>query len=126
MRRVLVVVVLGILLLGRPVPGRAQPGAEFGLAIGAAAANLVYTPVKVITAFGGLALGGMTGLLTGGDVRAAYAVWVPAASGTFMLTPNNLDGTEPIEFFGSDYADRPSKGAAVTEARGIYEAQYSR
>ena len=126
MRRVLVVVVLGMFVLGRPVPGRAQPGAEFGLAVGAAGANLLYIPAKVITAIGGLALGGMTGLLTGGDTRAAYAVWVPAASGTFLLTPSNLDGTEPIEFFGSDYADRPSKGTGVTEGRGIYEAQYSR
>ena len=126
MRRVLVVLVLGMLVLGRPVPGRAQPGAEFGLAVGAAGANLLYVPAKVITAIGGLALGGMTGLLTGGDTRAAYAIWVPTAGGTFLLTPNNLDGTEPIEFFGSDYADRPSKGTGVTEGRGIYEAQYSR
>ena len=126
MRRVLVVVVLGMLVLGRPVPGRAQPGAVFGLAVGAAGANLLYLPAKVITAIGGLVLGGMTGVLTGGDTRAAYAVWVPAASGTFILTPNNLDGTEPIEFFGSDYTDRPSTTTGVSEGRGIYEAQYSR
>ena len=126
MRRVLVVIVLGMLLLGHPVPGRAQPGSEFGLAVGAAGANLLYMPAKWITALGGLVLGGMTGLLTGGDERAAYAVWVPAATGTFILTPSNLDGTEPIEFLGSDYADRPSKATSTHQGRGIYEAQYSR
>ena len=127
MRRVLVALVLLGVVLGRPAVLRAEsPAAEFGLAVGAAAGNLVYLPVKGIVAFGGLVLGSLTGVLTGGDVRAAYAVWVPAASGTYLLTPAHLEGTVPIEFFGSDYADRPSKGTGVTEGRGIYEAQYSR
>src|SRR5438093_13508788 len=126
MRSVLVSLVLLGVVLGRPAQLRAHcAAAEFGLAVGAAAGNLVYLPVKVIVAFGGLALGSMTGVLTGGDVRAAYAVWVPAASGTYLLTPANLEGTEPIEFFGSDYADRPSTAATV-EGAGIYDIQYSR
>ena len=126
MRRTLALAVLAMLVFGRPGAARAHHDREFGLAIGAAASDLVYTPAKVIVAIGGLALGGITGLLTGGNTRAAYAVWVPAASGTFVLTPAHLEGAEPIEFFGSDYADRPSTGSGVTEGRGIYEAQYSR
>jgi hypothetical protein len=115
------------LVLGRPVPGRtATPGAEFGMAVGAAAANLLYLPGKAIVAAGGLVLGGVVGVLTAGDTRAAYAVWVPAASGTYLLRPANLEGTQPVEFFGSDYADTPSAGPAAAEAGGIYEAQYSR
>ena len=125
MRTLLIAVVLGTLVLGRPVPGRAQPGREFGLGVLSAGANLFYVPAKLITAVGGLALGGLTGFLTGGDTRAAYAVWVPAASGTFILRPSNLEGTEPIEFFGSDYADRPSTAQGMT-GRSVYEAQYSR
>src|SRR5438445_556179 len=82
-RRVLVALVLLGVVLGRPAVLRAQnAAAELGLAVGAAAGNLVYLPVKVMVAFGGLALGSLTGALTGGDVRAAYALWVPAASGT--------------------------------------------
>jgi hypothetical protein len=89
---------------------------------------LLYTPAKVIVAVGGLTLGGLTGLLTGGDTRSAYAVWVPVATGTYFLTPSHLDGSEPIEFFGtSDYADTPSTSAAAAmEAGAIYEAEYSR
>jgi hypothetical protein len=64
-------------------------------------------------------------MLTGGDVRSAYAIWVPAASGTYFLTAANFEGSEPIEFIGSDYADRPSPGSSAAEAGGIYEAQYS-
>ncbi len=126
MRRASIVTVAVLaFVLGRPAAGRADtPGMEFSMAIVAATANILYTPAKVVTAVGGLAVGAMTGLLTGGDERAAYAIWVPAASGTYFLTAYNLEGREPIEFFGSDYADTPS--AATGDVGGIYEAQYSR
>src|SRR5437870_8325264 len=125
MRRVLVALVLLGVVLGRPAVLRAErAAAELGLAVGAAAGNLVYLPVKLIVAFGGLALGSLTGVLTGGDERAAYAVWVPAASGTYLLTPAHLEGPVPIEFFGSDYADQSSKTAGAAEGAGIYDIQY--
>ena len=127
MRRVLVALVLLGIVLGRPAPLRAHSaGAEFGLAVGAAAGNLGYLPAKLIVAIGGLVMGGVTGALTGGDVRAAYAVWVPAASGTYLLTPAMLEGTQPIEFFGSDYVDQQSTAGAGQEGAGIYDIQYSR
>jgi hypothetical protein len=129
MRKVLIMFVVAALVVGRPSYSRAQnnPGIEFSLAISAAAADLVYTPAKVVVAIGGLALGAITGFLTGGDTRSAYAIWVPAASGTYILTASHLEGTIPIEFFGSDYADRPSApSTAAMEAGGIYEAQYSK
>ena len=126
MRRTSIVAILAAaLVVGRPVPGRAaSPGQEFGMAITATFANLLYTPAKVAVAVVGLAVGGITGVLTGGDTRSAYAIWVPAASGTYILRVANLEGTEPIEFFGTDYADTPSTGQAAAEAGGIYEAQY--
>jgi len=51
---------------------------------------------------------------------------VPAASGTYLLTPAHLEGTVPIEFFGSDYADQVSGSSTTGEGSGIYDAQYSR
>ena len=126
MRTVLVAVLLVALAFTRPASAATgDPGAEFGLAIGAAAGSLLYTPAKLIVAVSGLAVGGLVGVLTGGDIRAAYGVWVPAASGTYMLHSSHLDGTEPIEFFGTDYADRPSKAGGGLEGHGLYEAQYS-
>ena len=125
MRRLLVALLLVGVVLGRPAPLRAHCAvAELGLAVGAAAGNLVYLPVKTVVAISGLALGALTGVLTGGDVRAAYAVWVPAASGTYLLTPAHLEGTVPIEFFGSDYADQSSRAAGAAEGAGIYDIQY--
>ena len=100
--------VLATILQARPAGATHSQVGEAGLALGAAAANLIYLPVKTVVAVGGLGLGALTGLLTGGDVRAAYALWVPTTGGTFLLTPAHFDGTRPIEFFGSDYADRPS------------------
>jgi hypothetical protein len=128
MRSLGIVIVLATVML-RPVAGRATeytPASEFGLGVGAAASNLIYTPVKVTMAVGGLVVGAVAGFLTGGDTRSAYAVWVPAASGTYLLTPSHLDGTEPIEFFGSDYADTPSTAFSTEEMGGIYDVQYAR
>lgn len=125
MRSLIVGVLAGVLLAGRPGAARAHGGAEeAGLALGAAALNVVYTPCKTMVALGGLFVGGVVGFLTGGDTRAAYAVWVPAASGTYLVKPSMLDGSQPLEFFGSDYADRPSPIASTLESSSIYEALY--
>jgi len=120
--------VLALLLVGRPAVSHATDGGqEFGKAIAAAGLDLFYTPAKVVTAIVGLPIGAMTGLLTGGDTRSAYAVWVPMASGTYFLTAANMEGREPIQFFGSDYADTPSTSAeADAGGGGIYSAMYSR
>jgi hypothetical protein len=119
--------IVAALVLGRPVAGRAaSPAGEAGLALLAATTNLGYLPVKTAMAGVGLLVGAVTGILTGGDTRAAYAIWVPTASGTYLVRPAHLDGSEPLEFFGSDYADTPSTAPAVSETGGVYEAQYSR
>ena len=118
--------VLALLLVGRPAVSHATDGGqEFSKAIAAAALDLVYTPAKVLTAIVGLPIGAMTGVLTGGDTRSAYAVWVPTASGTYFITAANIEGREPVQFFGSDYADQPSTSAEADKG-GIYDAMYSR
>jgi hypothetical protein len=122
MRRLIAALVLGAAVLGQADPGRASPGGDVGLAFAAAAIDVLYIPAKLAVAAGGLVVGGVIGTLTGGDTRAAYALWVPAAGGTFMVTPDHLDGTEPLEFFGSDYSDRPS---GMGEGTTFYDAAYS-
>jgi hypothetical protein len=127
MPKLVAMLALALLVVGRPAVGRAylSPGEEFGLALASAASNLLYIPAKVVVAAVSLPVGALTGVLTGGDMRAAYAIWVPAASGTYLLRPANIDGTEPIDFFGRDYADRPSHADTTMEG-GIYDTtQYS-
>lgn len=109
---------------GAHVPGttRTTPGHEAALSIAAAMANLVYTPAKVGVAVAGLVGGAVAGLLSGGDVRAAYALWVPLAGGDYMIRPAHVDGVRPLAFFGSDYDDTPSRYDA--DGSVIYRALY--
>ena len=125
MRTLTVALFSAVLLAGQPGAARAEDGgSEVGLALGAAALDVVYVPCKAIMAVGGLIAGGVVGTLTGGDTRAAYALWVPSAGGTFIVRPAQLDGTEPLDFFGKDYADKPSPRARTLEGSSIYEALY--
>jgi hypothetical protein len=127
MRTILSIVLLAVLTVGRPLPVRAEmqvQAEEAGLALGAMGLTVFYLPIKVTIAAVGLAVGSVAGLLSGGDVRSAYALWVPAASGTYLLTPAHLDGSAEVELFGSDYADRPSTMGGTAQANAIYEGSY--
>jgi hypothetical protein len=94
----------------------------------ATATNLFYTPLKFAIALVAMPVGGFAGAAAGGDARTAYAIWVPALGGTFFLTAAHMEGSEPIEFWGSDYADQPlptKRGQEETvifdsEATGVY------
>jgi hypothetical protein len=79
------------------------PGREAGLAGSSVAANLLYTPAKLVMALFGLPADALTFVCTGGNMRAAYVIWVPTVTGTYFLTPAPLEGVEPIEFVGSRY-----------------------
>src|SRR5262249_28172117 len=80
---------------------------EAGFALLATAANVFYVPAKMVVAAVAMPVGGIAGALSGGDVRTAYAIWVPAMGGTFFLTNAHLEGKRPVDFWGYDYADRP-------------------
>jgi hypothetical protein len=112
-----------------PAPTRAPTQAEEAwFSVLATGANLFYTPLKFAIALLAMPAGGFAGAASGGDARTAYAIWVPALGGTFFLTAANMEGTEPIEFWGSDYADQPlpqRKGQEETlifdnAATGVY------
>jgi hypothetical protein len=129
MRSLVAGLILLATVLGHATPGSAREtnqGEEVALALGALGLNLVYVPVKAVMAVGGVLVGSLVGIATGGDVRSAYAFWVPAASGTFVLRAGNMDGSAPIQFFGSDYADKPSPLAVTEGGEGgtIYQSLY--
>ena len=114
MRRASLTLLLVLVLAG--LPARAEmrdPGREFGLAVGSVAADLFYTPPKLLLAMLGLPAGAFTAAVTGCDLRSTYAVWVPTLTGTYFLTPAHLEGMRPIEFFGSHYP--ASVSAAIDE-----------
>ena len=113
-----VVVLLVVTLVGElaPVASQAASGSsetvtaivEAGTSVAASYINIVYLPAKLVVAFVGGIAGGVAGFLSGGDQRAAYALWVPLMGGDYFVRPENLSGERPLAFFGSDYADQPS------------------
>jgi hypothetical protein len=126
MRKLIAGVLLAGAVLVQGVPAEARSaGSEVGWSMLSAAGNLIYTPTKVIIATLGLVAGAVVGLINGGDERSAYAIWVPTASGTYVLTPGHFDRTKPFEMWGTDYADTPSLNAHDTDATHIYDAKYA-
>jgi hypothetical protein len=112
-----------------PAPTRAPTqGEEVLFSVLATATNIFYTPLKFAIALVAMPAGGFAGAASGGDARTAYAIWVPALGGTFFLTAAHMEGSKPIEFWGSDYADQPlpqKKGQEETlifdnAATGVY------
>jgi len=125
MRRIIVTAaLLALLASGHPAAAGTQ-GEEAGRAIAGATLSVFYLPVKAVMAVCGLVAGSFVGLVTGGDVRAAYAIWVPTASGTWFFTPAQVEGSKDVEFFGSDYADRPSELGGDEPGRAGYDAMYA-
>jgi len=130
MRRTLLGILCAGLLLGGGVrvasaaAAQFSPGQEAGWSLGAMGANLGYFPAKLVVASVGAVGGGLAGFLTGGSTRAAYAIWVPTMGGTWLLTPSQLDGSQPVGFFGRDYADTASGMSEDPESSRIYSSRY--
>ena len=73
-----------------------------GLGVGSAMATLVYAPVKLCYALGGLVIGGLAWGFSGGDNSVASVVLTPSVLGDYVITPAHLRGEEPVEFFGRE------------------------
>jgi len=74
---------------------------ELGYGFGSALASVFYIPAKVTYAGLGLITGGLGFVLTGGRADVANNIIYPAVRGNYVVTPNNLKGTEPIYFVGA-------------------------
>ena len=125
MRKTIVSFMLAASLAAPSVVRADSQGNEVAFALTAALCNIFYTPGKAIVAAVGLPVGALAAFATGGDMRTAYSIWVPTAGGTYFLTADMMDGREPIEFFGSDYADRPSTYGQTHHGSGAYDAKYT-
>ena len=77
-----------------------QYATDFGLGLGAIIGNLVYMPTKFVYSTLGGITGGFAYVLTGFRMDVAKAIWVPSMGGTYVLTPSNLTGEDPIYFSG--------------------------
>lgn len=73
---------------------------EAGLGVASVILSIPYGAVKVAYAILGGITGGFTYALTGGNLKAAEAVWDTSLRGTYIITPEHLRGEKPIRFFG--------------------------
>jgi hypothetical protein len=80
----------------------AQQGTANGAGMGAAAAvsTILYFPFKAAFAIGGGLVGGLAYLFSGFSEPTAKSVWIPSMYGTYVITPEHLNGDVPVRFLG--------------------------
>lgn len=119
--RSLLVGVLAVTLMGAPSIGfaggkAASVSRESGLGAAAAISSLVYGPVKVLYALGGLVIGSFAWVFTAGDSEVAEMVFTRSLRGTYVITPEILLGEERLEFIGRDSYEEPARTETVAVA----------
>ena len=75
---------------------------EGGTGALAALATLIYGPVKIVYATGGLVFGGLAYAFSGGNKDVLNAVLTPTVRGDYVVTPSALVGEEDLHFLGQD------------------------
>jgi hypothetical protein len=103
-RRTLCALVCALTLLSAPgavlAEGTGGTAKEGGLGAVAAITNLIYGPVKIVYAVGGTTIAGFAWCFSGGDAEVASTVLTRAVRGTYVITPETLQGKQSIEFVG--------------------------
>jgi len=93
-----------------------ETGKEGGLGAAAAVSSLVYGPVKLLYATGGLVIGAFAWAFTAGDSDVAQTVFTRSLRGTYVITPDILTGDEELVFIGRDVEPAPAQTEAVASA----------
>jgi hypothetical protein len=119
--RVWLTALLAVALVAAPSAAFAEGKAaevsrEGGLGAAAAVSSLIYGPVKLVYATGGLIVGAFAWVFTAGDSQVAEKVFTRSLKGTYVITPEILVGEQRLVFIGRDDdtdASRPEAVAAV-------------
>ena len=89
-----------------------------GMQVAAGFSTLLYLPVKVAFAIGGGIVGGLAYAFSGGNEHAAKSIWDTSLYGTYLITPDHLQGNRPIRFLGVvDANDTPAPAPAPEPIR---------
>ncbi len=73
---------------------------EGAVGLASAVSSLIYGPVKVAYAVGGLAVSTLTFLWTFADTSVSGAVFEQTVGGDYVVTPSHLQGRRELRFFG--------------------------
>jgi hypothetical protein len=94
---------LAAVLALAPSPARAEEESiayEGAVGLGAALCTLVYSPLKLTYAAGGLVISGLAWLCTAGDTGVMETIYTAAVGGDYVVTPAHLEGSRPLEVVG--------------------------
>ncbi len=117
-RGLLVTLVTAALILSVPAAAFADGRAgeitkDAGVGIGSALVTLVYAPLKIAYATGGLVVGGLAWAFSGGNSQVAAVVFTPSLRGDYVVTPDHLSGKQEFEFFGREQTDMSQTNVAA-------------
>lgn len=89
-----------------------------GMQAAAAVSTILYFPFKAAFAIGGGIVGGLAYAFSGGNEQAAKSIWDTSLRGTYIITPDHLQGDRPIRFLGvADSSDASTSAAAPEPVR---------
>jgi hypothetical protein len=71
-----------------------------GMQAAAGLSTLLYFPLKAVFAITGGIVGGLAYAFSGGNEQAAKSIWDTSLRGTYIITPDHLQGNRPIRFLG--------------------------
>ena len=69
--------------------------------VGTVLADVVYFPAKVVFAGAGALTSGVAYVLTLGDSSVSTNIWNASVNGSYILTPDMIEGKQPVHFVGS-------------------------
>ena len=89
-----------------------------GMQVAAGASTLLYFPLKAAFAITGGIVGGLAYAFSGGNEHVAKSIWTTSLYGTYIITPDHLQGNRPIRFLGvADPNDAPASVTAPEPVR---------
>jgi hypothetical protein len=89
-----------------------------GMQVAAGFSTLLYFPLKAAFAISGGIVGGLAYAFSGGNEQAAKSIWTTSVYGTYIITPDHLQGNRPIRFLGvADSNDAPTSAPAPEPIR---------
>jgi len=62
--------------------------------------TLLYFPLKAVFAISGGIVGGLAYVFSGANEQVAKSIWDTSLYGTYVITPDHLQGNRPIRFLG--------------------------
>ena len=86
-----------------------------GMQAAAGVSTLLYLPLKLVFAIGGGIVGGLAYAFSGGNEQAAKSIWDTSLYGTYIITPDHLQGNRPIRFLGIADSNDASAPAPAPE-----------